>query len=70
MSLNTKLKEIRESKGMTQDELSKASGVGRITISRIETGELENTTVGTIAKLAAGLGVSESELFKRDPFNG
>ena len=63
MPLNTKLKKIRESRNMTQDELSKASGVGRITISRIETGELENTTVGTIAKLATGLGVSESELF-------
>ena len=63
MSLNTKLKEIREQRNMTQDELSRASGVGRITISRIETGELTNTTVGTIKKLASGLDVSESELF-------
>lgn len=63
MSLNQRVKEIREAKAMTQDELSKASGVGRITISRIETGELENTTLGTIAKLAKGLEVSEAELF-------
>ena len=63
MSLNKKVKEIREQNNMTQDELSKASGVGRITISRIETGELTNTTVGTIKKLAYGLGVNESELF-------
>lgn len=61
--LNTKVKQLREQKHMTQDELSKASGVGRITISRIETGELTNTTVGTVKKLAAGLGVSEGELF-------
>ena len=63
MSLNTKIKEIRERKKMTQEELSKASGVGRITISRIETGELTNTTVGTVTKLASALGVDESELF-------
>jgi len=63
MPLNKKLKELRESRGMTQEELSRASGVGRVTISRIETGELENTTVGTISKLASGLSVNEGELF-------
>ena len=47
---------------MTQEQLSKASGVGRVTISRIETGELQNTTMDTVSKLASGLGVDEAEL--------
>lgn len=48
---------------MTQAELANASGVGRITISRIETGELQNMTLMTVKKLAKGLGVEEEDLF-------
>jgi len=35
--LKTKLKEVRESKQLTQDELAKALGVSRQTINSIET---------------------------------
>ena len=63
MQINTRVKELREQKCMTQSELADASGVGRITISRIETGELQNMTIMTVKKLAKGLGVDEDELF-------
>lgn len=63
MTMNERVKEIRKQKGMTQSELSDASGVGRITISRIETGELTNTSMSTVKKIAKGLGVDEIELF-------
>lgn len=62
MKLTENVKRIREKKNMTQEQLSKASGVGRVTISRIETGELQNTTMDTVSKLASGLGVDEAEL--------
>ena len=63
MQINTRIKELREQKCMTQAELANASGVGRITISRIETGELQNMTLMTVKKLAKGLGVEEEDLF-------
>lgn len=49
------LKEVRKEKGITQTELSQKSGVGRITISRLESGALKETTIGTMTKLAIAL---------------
>lgn len=56
------LKQIREKSKMTQAELAEKSGVGRVTISRLETGELEETTLGTLSKLANALRVSIDDL--------
>lgn len=49
---------------MTQAVLAEKSGVSRVTISRLETGELEETTLGTLSKLANALCVSIDELVK------
>ena len=49
------VKRLREKKGWTQAELSEASGVGRITISRLESGVLKETSAGTLMKLANAL---------------
>ena len=49
------VKRFREEKGWTQSELSERSGVGRITISRMESGALEETSAGTLIKLANAL---------------
>lgn len=53
---------IRKESKMTQAELSERSGVGRVTISRLESGELKETTIGTLSKLADALDVSVDEL--------
>ena len=45
----------RARQGLTLEELSNRSGVGRSTISRIERGEVE-ARVYTIGKIAKGLG--------------
>lgn len=58
------LKKLRAESGMTQVELSEKSGVGRITISRLESGELKETTLGTLTKLAKALQVSVDDLIK------
>ncbi len=58
------LKQIREKANMTQAVLAEKSGVSRVTISRLETGELEETTLGTLSKLANALCVSIDELVK------
>lgn len=56
-----RLRELRERRFMTQDQLSQESGVRAATISEIENG-LRSPRFGTIKKLAAALGVEPDEL--------
>ncbi len=58
-----KIKEIRESKHMTQDELAQKSGISRVTISAMENGVERNTTSRTLVKLAEALGVTIDQIF-------
>ena len=58
-----RIREIRESKGMTQAELCDKSGITRATIWKLETGENEVTTSRTLLKIAEVLGVTVGELF-------
>jgi mRNA interferase RelE/StbE len=48
---------------MTQEELAKASGVHRVTIARIETGEV-SPMAETLKRLADALGVLVDDLMK------
>ena len=61
-----RIKEIRESKGMTQTELSEKAGITRATIWKLETGEEEVTTSRTLASIANALDVTIGELFLAD----
>ncbi len=58
-----KLKEIRESKGMTISELSKASGITRQTIYRLEEEKEDTANAKTLKALAISLGVSVTDFF-------
>lgn len=58
-----KLKEIREQKGITQEELAKASGVSRQTISAIENNDEYQIKTGTLISLARALGTTVDKLF-------
>jgi transcriptional regulator with XRE-family HTH domain len=58
-----KIKEIRESRDMTQEELAEKSGVSRVTISGLENGTERNTTSKTLVKIAAALGVTVDQIF-------
>ena len=57
-----KIKEIREEKGMSQEELAKKANVSRTTISSLESGKDIETMVGTIKAIADALEVSVSSL--------
>jgi len=57
-----KIKEVRESKNISQEELSKKSGVSRTIISALENGKT-NTTSKTLASIAKALGVSVDQIF-------
>ena len=61
--MKNKLKHYRELKGLSQEELAKASNVSRTTISGLENGTIKVTTNTTMDKIANALEVSTIELF-------
>ena len=64
LNVGEKIRELRTERKMSQDELSKASGVNRTTISMIETDKVDSVTTGTIAAIAEALGVSVRIFFE------
>ena len=58
-----RLKEIREEKKMTQEELERRSGISRQTISAIENDRMGNVMVGTLLALANALDTTIDSLF-------
>lgn len=56
-----RLKEIRQIRALSQRELSKLSGVSRVTIVRLEAGG-EDPFPTTVRRLADALGVEPAEL--------
>lgn len=58
-----KIKEVREARQMTQEELSERSGVSRGTISALENGTARATTTKTLVKIAQALGVTVDRIF-------
>lgn len=59
-----RIEELRKEKGMSKNQLSKLSGLGRSTITEIELGYRENPTCITLIKLAKALQCSIDELIK------
>ena len=58
-----KLKQIRESKGITISELARLSKVTRATIYRLENGDDYTANSKTLKALADALGVKVTEFF-------
>ncbi len=56
-----RLREMRLDRGLSQEELHKATGISRDTISRLETGK-RRAHPRTVRKLAEALGVAPWEL--------
>ncbi len=58
-----RLKEIREEKGITQEELEKQSNVSRQTISAIENNDDYQAKTGTLIALAKALDTTVDKIF-------
>ena len=58
-----RIKESRLELNMTQEELSKKSGVSRAIISGLESGRITVTTTDTLLKLANAMDKKVSEIF-------
>ena len=58
-----KIKEMREKRGISQEELSKLSNVSRVTISQLENNESKNASVKTLLKIAKALDAPLDAIF-------
>ena len=58
-----RIKEEREAKKMTQEELAEKSGVSRTTISALENGTMRNTGSKTLLKIANALDTTIDRIF-------
>jgi len=56
------LREARQRRGMSQEQLAAASGVKQTNISAIERGAIRDPNWSTVAKLAAALGLDPRAL--------
>ena len=58
MSLNSKVRKLRDKLGVTQVQLAKMSGITPATVSRIESGQIRELKSEALRRLARALGVS------------
>jgi len=62
MELAKKLVLARQIKGWNQTDLARAAGIPQATISRLESGDIEQPKMMTLAKIARALEVSADYL--------
>ena len=58
-----KLKQIREQRHMTQEQLANASGISRATICLLEAGTEHNASMKTLLSLARALDTTVDNIF-------
>jgi transcriptional regulator with XRE-family HTH domain len=63
--LRERVRRCRESQGLSQAQLARVAGVPQVTISRIESGAVENPEVETLRNLASALKVTADYLIGR-----
>ena len=68
MQIGNKIKRMRIERGLTQEGLSRISGVSRVTISNIERGKqsILDTPTGTLLKISKSLDTDITTLFFSD----
>jgi len=52
LSVGLKIKAVREHAGLTQKQVADRMGVSQQVVSRLESGEVDNPTIDTLARLA------------------
>ncbi len=60
-----RIRELREARGLTQEDLAAKAKVDRAELSRLETGKCANPGTKRLAKIANALGVELAEFFIR-----
>ena len=55
--IGQQIKTLREAKKLTQEQLASKCGISRVTLGKVERGELGNTSVKTLDIILASLGL-------------
>ena len=55
--IGQQIKTLREAKKLTQEQLASKCGISRVTLGKVERGELRNTSVKTLDIILASLGL-------------
>jgi len=55
--IGQQIKTLREAKKITQEQLATKCGISRVTLGKVERGELGNTSVKTLDIIVASLGL-------------
>jgi transcriptional regulator with XRE-family HTH domain len=55
--IGQQIKTLREAKKLTQEQLATKCGISRVTLEKVERGELENTSVKTLDIILFSLGL-------------
>lgn len=66
MSIRLRVKEFREAKGWTQQELATKAKINRVTVNRIESENNQRIDYGTLEKLANAFDVDPGFLIVRE----
>jgi transcriptional regulator with XRE-family HTH domain len=64
--VGSNIKRLRDTRKLTQEQLSEKSGVSRGTIANLERGESQSPDASTIASLAKALNVDSPELWRSE----
>ncbi len=59
-----RLRQLRDAKNLTQEELARRAELHRVYITQLETGAQKNPSLDTLHRLAKALGVSVAELLE------
>lgn len=62
LTIGSRIRTARESKGLSQGQLQKKTGIKREYLSKLENDELKNPTIGTLSKIAKGCDLTLVEL--------
>ena len=60
--MGEKIKELRESKGISQYRLAELTGINRSTINRYENGSIQKISFDNLFKICEALGVDIKEI--------
>lgn len=66
-ALGQKVRELRVTRGMTQQRLAEEAGVSHSLISALESGRRRYVSIEDVERLAKGLDVSSEEMWKQVP---
>jgi len=63
-TIGDKIKQLRNKRGLTQDELARKSDLPYTTLTKIENNVITKPTIQIVMKIAKGLGISLDDLMK------